>query len=331
MTTLYVIEPGARVEKEYHRLAVVKDDEILMRVPLNWVTQVVLVGRSGVTTSAMHALLRRGISLLMVTRTGRLLGRLVPPVSANLKLRQAQYHRNDDDEFVLGWARNIVAGKIRNQRVLARRLVRHRGWHEEIETLDLLGDAIKRASNAESPDTLLGIEGLAARLYFGIYRRALPPEWEFDKRTRRPPKDPVNALLSLGYTFLGYAMMTALEVVGLDPYLGFFHAEKHGRPALALDLIEEFRSPIVDSMVLDTLSHRVLRPHHFVRGNDGWVLTPGGLRVFLSRFTQKLESKIRIRELGRSISYRKLLEVQARKAAHRILGESDGYKPFRAR
>lgn len=332
MPTLYVVEPGARLEKEYSRLLVTKQDEILLRLPLQRVTQVVLVGRVGVTTPALHALLRAAVPLLIVNRSGRLQGRLLPPTAANLPLRQEQFRRNDNAAFCFALTQAIVAAKIHNQRVLALRLARR---HDHIDGRHLapLKTAIQQTQTAANIDALRGIEGMAARRYFALYRQAFAREWQFTKRTRRPPKDPVNALLSLGYTFLTQNMMMALEAVGLDPYLGYFHAEKYNRPALALDLVEEFRAPIVDSLTLDLLNHRLLQAKDFTKepGQAGVFLTTRGFRTFLRKYSHKLESEFKSRELGRTISYRKLFEVQARKLARFVQGKDPAYRPFRMR
>ena len=332
MPTLYVLEPGARLEKDYQRLLVVKNDELLMRVPIQRVTQVVLIGRVGATTPALHALLQAEIPLLLVSRSGKLQGRLLPPTAANLPLRQEQYRRNDDHAFCLALTQALVTAKIQNQRVLALRLAR-RHDHIDKQPLHALKTAIAQAKTATHINTLRGIEGSAARRYFAAYRQAFAPEWAFNKRTRRPPKDPVNALLSLGYSFLTQNMMMALEAVGLDPYLGYFHAEKYNRPALALDLVEEFRTPIVDSLVLSLINHRILKATDFTKESSqtGVFLTPHGFRKFLHKYSAKLESEFKSRELGRSISYRKLFEVQARKLAHTIQGNEAAYHPFRMR
>jgi CRISPR-associated protein Cas1 len=161
---------------------------------------------------------------------------------------------------------------------------------------------------------------------------AFPPAWNFEKRTRRPPRDPVNALLSLGYTFLGYAMCAALEIAGLDPYLGYYHQEAYGRPALALDLIEEFRAPVVDSLTLSLIKRRLLQAEDFSADvTDGVRLSKRGLAIFFREFSDKLESEVTPRSIGRPISYRKLLEVQAHRMTNVILGKSPVYEPFEAR
>lgn len=332
MPTLYVIEPGARLEKDYRRLLVTRQDEVLLRVPIERISRVVLVGRVGATTAALHALLAAGIPLLLVNRSGKLLGQLSPPMPANLPLRRDQYRRDADESFCHDLARAIVAGKLRNQRTYARRLAR-RDKAIAVPCLADLDAAVDRVAAAPDLATLRGIEGQAARCFFAVYRRAFAEAWGFKKRTRRPPRDPVNALLSLGYTLLTQNLMTALETVGLDPYLGYFHIETYGRPALALDLAEEFRTPVVDSLTLSLLNHSILRPDDFEPDAEsgGISLSDRGLRVYLDQFSKKLESELYVRELGRRISYRKLFEVQARRLVRLIKGEESSYRPFCAR
>ncbi len=332
MPTLYVIEPDARLEKEYGRLLVTRDDEVILRAPLQGVSQVVLVGNAGATTQALHALLHAGAPLYLVSRTGKPLGCLSPPTGKNIYLRKAQYLKDDDLDFRLAFAKAIVRGKIRNQVTLVRRLLRRRGLQKapDIERMQAL---LFEASRAVSLPSLLGIEGEAAHLYFSIYLRCFNAPWVSQKRTRRPPKDAVNALLGLGYTFLGQAATAALEIVGLDPHLGYFHTEKYGRPALVLDLIEEFRVPVVDSLVLDILNHHALAPDDFQTeaGSGAVLLSANGLRRFVNKFADKLESCITHRKIGRPLSYRKLIEVQARQLAALIRGDCSLYEPFQMR
>ena len=329
MPTLYLLEPDSRLEKEYGRLLVTKEDEVLLRVPIQNVSAVVLVGMAGATTQALHALLGQGAPLFLVRRDGELLGCLTPPTCYNLPLRQAQYRRNDEPDFALALAKEIVAAKIHNQSVLAKRLARRKGQAQTSEVFPGLAARAGKTSevsalNCTQMDSLLGVEGAAANAYFEIYQKAFDPSWKFTKRTRRPPRDPVNALLSLGYTFLGYAMMTALEIVGLDPYLGYFHQEAYGRPALALDLIEEFRAPVVDSLALGLINRRLLQADDFepgIRSPEGVYLTRRGMRIFVREFEDRLETKITAAHVGRPLSYRKLFEFQAHKMANLILGK----------
>jgi CRISPR-associated protein Cas1 len=331
MATLYVTEPGARIEKEYRRLLVTKDDDTLLAVPLGRVSEVVLVGTVGATTPALLMLLDEGIPLSFVTRSGQLRGRLAPPSPKNLPLRHAQYDRARDPAFCLAVGRAIVDGKLRNSRALAYRIRRARPqiaaeWLERIER------AVEAVAQAGDLDTLRGVEGSAAKAYFEVLRQALRPEMTFEKRTRRPPRDPVNALLSLGYTLLTQNLITACEVVGLDPYDGFFHADKYGRPALALDLVEEFRGPVVDSVVQLVVNKRVVGPGDFEEGREGGIyLSDRGLRKFLEQYTHRLNTEIVHPYHERRLTYQRVFEVQARLLAKTIQGELDRYVPFRVR
>jgi len=331
MATMYVTEQGARIEKEYRRLLVTKEDEVLLRTPLSHVSHVVLVGRVGATTPALLTLLDAGVGLTLISRTGKLRGHLTPPVAKNIPLRHHQYERAQDPAFCLEVARAVVGGKLRNQRTLARRLCRSRTGVDDT-LVERITAAIKGAATAEDMATLRGLEGAGARAHFGILRQALEPGWCFEKRVRRPPTDPVNALLSLAYTLLGSSLMAALEVVGLDPYDGFFHADKYGRPALALDLVEEFRSVIADSVVLTLVNKDILEVDNFEKAAKGGVcLRQKGLRKFFQQYTARLNTKVLHPLAGRRLTYQQVFEVQARLMRKVIEGGIDRYRPFVAK
>jgi len=326
MSTLYVTETGARLEKEYHRLAVFKDDELLQRVPLAQVSEVVLVGSVGITTPAMIALLEAGVVLSIIRPNGQLLGRLTPPSFRNIPLRHQQFRRATDPAFCLEASKAMVSGKLRNQRTLARRLCRAQPPPDG-DLVDYITRALKQVEQVVDLDSLRGLEGSAAKVYFDILRHALPPEWESRRRSRRPPQDPFNALLSLGYTLLGQSMMTAIEVAGLDPYDGFFHADKYGRPALALDLIEEFRSVIVDSVVITVIRKRILKPDDFQKSGEGVFLKSHALRRFLAQYIARLQTEVIHPLADRRLTYQKCFEVQAR-LLRKAIEEGVPYRPF---
>jgi len=329
MPTLYVTEPGARIEKEYKRILVMsKDEEALFSAPLVHVTDVVIVGSVGVTTQAMLSLLEAGVSFSIVSRAGKLLGRLMPPSEGNIFLRREQYKRAADPSFCFPIAKAIVVGKLKNQRTFAKRILR---TNPEIpkKVVEQLDRTIAEAENETDMERLRGREGIGAKAYFEILRAALPKEWEFKTRSRRPPKDPANALLSLGYSLLTQNMMTALEVVGLDPYDGFFHADVYGRPALALDLVEEFRSLIVDSVVLTATKNRIITPDELEIGAEGgFYLKPRALKTFLRQYNTRLQTNIIHPQAGRAITYQKCFEVQARQLRRVIEGKEKEYAPF---
>jgi CRISPR-associated protein Cas1 len=258
-------------------------------------------------------------------------GRLAPPRHKNLGLRHAQYDRARDAVFCLAVARAIVDGKLRNSRALAYRIRRS---HPEVAAawLQRLEEAVAAVVEAEDMDVLRGVEGAAAKAYFSVLRGALREEMTFSRRTRRPPRDPANALLSFGYTLLTHNLMTACEVVGLDPYDGFFHADKYGRPALALDLVEEFRGPVVDSVVQLVINKRIIGPEDFVEGRNGGIyLRYRPLGKFLRQYTKRLNTEIIHPYYGRRLTYQRIFEVQARLMAKTIQGELDSYRPFRVR
>ncbi len=348
MSTLYVTEPGARVEKEYGRILVSKDDAVLLAVPIAQVSEVVLTGGVGVTTPAMLSLLDNGTGLTLIASGGRLRGRLIAAEARNLPLRHKQYARSADESFCTAVSRAIVIGKLKNSRTLARRILRGRRMAAQIATagegdaaangeantaeLIRINQALTQATTAQDTAALRGIEGFGSRAYFTVLKAALRAELTFEKRTRRPPRDPANALLSLAYTLLTNALFTACEVAGLDPYDGFFHADKYGRPALALDLVEEFRSVVADSVVLTVVNNRMVSEDDFVWGEDGGVyLTGGSLRMFVKQFGRRLNTPVFHPDAGRALSYQKVFEIQARRLRKCIETGEAGYRPFVAK
>jgi CRISPR-associated protein Cas1 len=325
---MYVTEPGARIEKEYRRILVTRRDEVLKVAPLPRVSEVVLVGYVGATTPALLMLLDAGVGLTFVTRSGRLRGRLVPPMPKNIPARQAQYAMAQDPSFCLRLARAIVGGKLRNSRALARRLARSRPEVDDAPIGEITR-CLKALPAAPDMDRVRGLEGQAARAYFAVWRQAFSGELRFPRRSRRPPKDPINALLGLGYSLLTQNLMTACEVVGLDPYDGFFHADKHGRPALALDLVEEFRAVVVDSVVQTLVNKRILDRDDFEPGAKGGVyLRRRGLRRFFEQYSRRLATRVIHPYYDRRLSYQQCFEVQARLLRKVIQGELDSYPPF---
>jgi CRISPR-associated protein Cas1 len=328
MATLYVTEQGARVEKEYRRFLVTKGDEVLLAVPAARVDHVVLVGNVGVTTPALLSLLREGVGLSLVSRAGQLRGRLTPPTGGNIPLRHQQYQRAQDPAFCLALGKTVVGGKLRNCLALARRIVRGR---PEIDPAPLarISECLRRLAEADDLATARGLEGEGSRAYFAVYRAALAPGLGFEKRTRRPPKDPANALLSLGYTLLTNNLTTACEVVGLDPYDGFFHSDKYGRPALALDLVEEFRGVIVDSVVMNVVNRGMLKAGDFEPGPGGGVyLKPKAMKTFFRQYSARLNIEVAHPIAGRRLTYQKCFEVQARLIRGVIEDKRESYRPF---
>jgi CRISPR-associated protein Cas1 len=328
MPNLYVTQQGARIETEQGRILVTKHDEVLLSVPAINVDQIVLIGNVGITTPALDVLFDRQIGLLFLNRKGEFKGRLSGELPRNVELRQMQYRRADDPVFCLELSRRLVEGKIRNSRTLLQRRQRDR----DIPCPEIIGlqELLDDLASVTTQNILLGMEGQAGRLYFAGLRRFIPPAWHFAQRNRRPPRDPVNALLSIAYTLLHEHCCSALLACSLDPAVGFLHKPRYGRDSLASDLMEEFRTVIADAVVMTLLGNRMVTPVDF-------TVLPGDRGVFVGRdvwkqmqvqFWKRLEREVRLPGIERGLSYRKLLEVQARKLRRAIEGEAEMYESF---
>jgi CRISPR-associated protein Cas1 len=251
----------------------------------------------------------------------------------NVELRLAQYRAASDPEACLGIARGLVASKIRNSRTLLRRNL---GEADPV-VFSQLDQLARKAESAAALDTLLGIEGSAARVYFGAFsgmlkgNEALHSTFDLDGRNRRPPKDPINALLSFAYALLTKDFAVTLSTVGLEPLLGFYHQPRFGRPALALDLMEEFRPLIADSVVIGAVNNGVFTDSDFVRGPGSVALKPDARKRFLLAYERRMDQLVTHPVFGYRISYRRVLEVQARLLGRVLLGEIEHYPAFRTR
>ncbi len=265
MSTLFVSGPDVTIRRVSRRLVVERDGAAPQEARLRELDRVVLQGNVQVTAPAVTALLDAGVETVYLSPSGSLRGRLQPAEGKNVLVRLAQFRRYDEPEFRLRISRSIVDAKIRN----TRSLVQHHYWNHREERLQLTIDQLARRRTtlhqATSPDMLRGIEGDAARIYFAAFGGMVRSELAFNGRSRRPPRDPVNALLSFGYTLVAGELAGAAAGQGLDPYLGYFHEVDYGRPSLALDLVEEFRQPVVDRLVLSLINRQVLKADHFER------------------------------------------------------------------
>lgn len=328
MNTLYVTEPGAVVRLSSHSLLVCKGKEKLAQMPLIRLEAVLLFGPVQITTQAMEALLEEGIEVAFLTLSGKLRGRLHSISAKNVFVRLAQYERALDDEFVLQTAKIIVRAKLSHAEKL---LVRYAARLEDEQlgqSLAAIKAARRRVERVQSVGSLMGVEGGAAAAYFRAFGRLIHGDFTFHERSRRPPKDPVNALLSLGYTLVFNELFALAAAHGLDPYLGFLHGAAYGRPSLALDLEEEFRAPVVDRFVLKLINRRILQPQHFAPGADGGVyLTAEGRTLFFSHYEKLLRGAAGERK---EISLRDLLKRQVRRMASAIKNR-EPYEPFRWR
>lgn len=337
MPSLYVTEVGATVSREGGRLLVTKQDEVLAALPITRVDNLVLVGNVGVTTPAFGLLLDHGVSVVFLSRTGAFRGRLSGDLGTHLAVRQSQYRRAEDSEFCLALGRVLVEAKIRNSRTRCLRLDETNADPVVLKAAADMERLIDRLPEAADRNALMGMEGSAARAYFGVLRRYVRPPWTFTRRARRPPPDPVNALFSLVYVLLHESCYAALAVAGLDPTRGFFHQSQSGRAALALDLMEVFRPVVADSVVLTLLNKRMLTPDDFAPASPGpgVVLNREGWRVVADQYGQRMATLVQVPgapgAMTRRVSYQKLLEAQSRALRRYVLGEADAFEPFLAK
>lgn len=300
MSVLYVTEMGSHLEKSGNRINIKKGNEQINSLPVEKVESIVLIGPSHLTTPLTTELLKKEIPVTWLSSTGKFFGRLEPTTGVNIERQREQFRRGDDNDFCLTLAKSVIIAKIKNSTVLLRRWNRERNIPHIEETIQDLKILINKAAKAEEIDQLMGYEGHSSKKYFQAMGKLVQKGFEFNRRTRQPPTDPFNSLLSFGYTLLFYEIYTSVVTKGLHPYAGFLHKIKYGHPALVSDLIEEWRAPVVDSLVMNLISNEKILAEDF----DSPEYEKGG--VYLKReaakvFIKHFESKIR--NTGRYLSY----------------------------
>jgi CRISPR-associated protein Cas1 len=327
---LYVTEPGARVGVDGEEL-VVRGKESSTKARLPNTSHVSVFGNAQISTQAMRRLFERGIGVSFLSTGGWLYGRATGTDSNNVDLRLAQYRGVTDPATKSGLARNFVEAKIRNCRTMVRR--NHAAPSPVV--LFELDQLARKAAECESTESLLGIEGAAARTYFSAFAGMLSEHdvgtFDMNGRNRRPPKDPINALLSFAYSMLTRDVTVALGSAGLDPLLGFYHRPRFGRPALALDLMEELRPILADSVVITAINTRVVDEGSFIRHPTGVALTPAARKAMVLAHERRMDQLVTHPVFGYQISWRRVLEVQARLLGRFLLGEIPRYPQLRPR
>ena len=329
---LYVTEPGARVGKSRGRIEVTREGAILASVRPVDVSQICVFGNVQVTTQLVNSMLREGIPICWFSHGGWFNGMACQPDGKHVELRMRQVARASTGRVDI--AREVVRAKISNSRTILQRNA-HERPEEVLRSLSGLAQSARSVATVES---LLGIEGTAARLYFGSFTSMLRTPtslpggvFEFSGRNRRPPTDAVNCLLSFCYSLLVKDVTSTLHTVGLDPYIGFYHRPRFGRPALALDLCEEFRPIIAESTVLRLINNGEVSSSSFITRSGGVALTSSGRRAVLAAYERRLAQEVTHPIFGYKVSYRRVLEVQARLLAASLLGEIDTYTSFTTR
>jgi len=333
---VYVQAYKAKVAKKAEELEISIDDEKVQTVRLLDTSQVVVMGNVYITTPCLQDLMKRDIPVSWHSFGGWFFGHTVGTGHKNVELRTAQYRASFDDKTCLAIARNLVRAKIQNCRTLLRR-----NWRVEdkpdalLDQLKALADKSQRAVDLQQ---LLGFEGAAAAVYFGAFDQLIKKpddsrqlSFDFTTRNRRPPTDPVNALLSFAYSLLVRTWTVNLTAVGLDAYRGFYHQPRYGRPALALDIMEPFRPLIADSVVLQAINNGEVRPSDFISAAGSVALTDAGRKRFIAAFERRLSQEITHPLFGYKVNYRRLFEIQARLFGRYLLGELQEYPNFTTR
>ena len=336
---LYVDEHGVQIKKTGERLLVVKENDVLRDIPLIHLGQVVISGNVNLTTPAMQTLLHEGIPVVFLSAYGRYHGALTPQVSRNSILRCAQHSVANNPSQCLDVSKAFVQGKLVNMRTM---LQRRKWWATDsadaaleplLANIKAMQAMEKRVRTATELPELLGIEGNASAAYFGSFGFMLKEGMGFDfqRRSRRPPADATNALLSFAYALLTGDLMAAIQTVGLDAYVGFFHQLKYGKPCLALDLMEEFRPIIADSVVITLINNRRIKPEDFTQSHGGWYLKAHRRKAFYAAYEARKNETITHPVFKYKLTFRRAMELQVRLLAKYLMGEIERYTPLTIR
>lgn len=336
LNTLYVTTTDAHVGRDGENVVVRIDGEIRFRIPVHNLESIITFGYTGASPALMHLCAQHGVALSFLSRSGRFLGRVASPTSGNVLLRRRQYAASDREDEALAIARNFIIGKLANSRAVLRRFLRDHASHPDVEKLERAVTNLTRQldglSKAASLDTLRGIEGEGARTYYGVFNHLIldaNSEFRFNGRSRRPPKDPVNTLLSFLYTLLTHDCVAALETVGLDPQVGFLHRMRPGRPSLALDLMEELRSYLADRLTLTMINNRQITLKDFIMKESGAVvMTDEGRKKVIDAWQTRKQQEVTHPFLGEKFAVGLIPHAQAMLLARFLRGDLEAYPPY---
>ncbi len=336
LNTLYVTTPESYIAREGENILVKVNNEVRLRVPIHNLDGVVCFGYMGASPSAMHLCTENGVGLSFLSEHGRFLARVTGETTGNVLLRRKQFRWADNDMERIRLSKRFVMGKIHNSRRVLQRAARDHqvnfGGNQLETAISLLKGTLERLDNSSSVDTIRGIEGEAANTYFACFDNLIVNQKEhfiFSGRVRRPPTDSVNALLSFTYTLLFHECYSALETVGLDPQVGYLHADRSGRESLALDLMEELRPYLADRLVLSIINRRQVNEAGFIQRENGAVQMDEGTRKeLLATWQSRKRDEIMHPFLGERVQIGLVPYVQAMMLARNIRGDNDDYPPF---
>lgn len=333
LNTLYVTTPEAYLAKDGLNVVVTVDKEERFRIPVLNLEGIVTFGYMGASPGLMKLCVDNGVSLVFMSPQGRFIGRIQGAVKGNVLLRKKHYALAEDEKVSLHLSKLFVAGKVFNSRSILRRFIRDHGMDEEVEySVKQLDWSRRCIMDADCMEVLRGEEGRAANVYFGVFNSLIlnqKADFVFEGRSRRPPRDEVNAMLSFVYTLISIEMSAALESVGLDPYVGFMHTLRPGRMSLALDMMEELRAYLGDRLVLSLINRKQVCKSDFIRqGDEGVVMTDDCRKTLLSAWQKRKKEIIEHPYLKEKIPLGLLPYVQARLLSRFLCEELDDYPVF---
>lgn len=336
LNTLYITSENSYLALDGENIVVLDKEIEIGRLPLHNLEGIVSFGYRGTSPALMGACAERNISLCYLTPQGKFLARIVGKVKGNVVLRKKQYESSMNNEQSLEIAKSCIVGKVYNARWVLERAIRDHSMQIDSDKVkkasNQLKDSLKYVSNSQSKDELRGFEGEAAKIYFGVFDELIlqqKKDFIFQGRSKRPPMDNVNALLSFVYTLLTNTITSALETVGLDPYVGYLHTERPGRVSLALDLIEELRPTLADRFVLSLINKRVVSAKDFKKRENGAVLLADDARKkVLTEWQSKKKENLTHPYLQGKVEWGIVPHVQAMLLARYLRGDLDGYPPL---
>lgn len=336
LNTLYLTSPEHYLSLDGENVVILEQQEERARIPLHNLEAIVSFGYRGVSPALMGACAKRNVSLCFMTPQGRFLARVTGEVKGNVVLRKTQYQTSTDLSISLGIAKNCILGKVYNSRWVLERATRDHSLQIDAvrvkQASGYLKQALKSIADCDDMAQLRGYEGEAASIYFGVFNELIlqqKKEFCFSGRNRRPPLDNVNALLSFVYTLLTNSIASALEAVGLDPYVGYMHTDRPGRVSLALDLIEELRPVLADRFVLTLINRKIVSKKDFTKKEDGAVLMSDQARkLVLTEWQNKKKDTIKHPYLDEKVEWGMVPFVQAMLLARYLRGDLDEYPPF---
>lgn len=336
LNTLYVTSPDSYLSRDGENVVILTGDSEKFRIPIHNIEGIVTFGYCGASPALLGLCAERNVSVSFLTEHGKFWGRLSGPVKGNVLLRRKQFRMADNEIIALEISRILIAGKISNCRNILQRAIRDHGSEIDINDLtqasELLASRQKQALKAGNAMLLRGIEGEAANIYFGVFNNLIinqKEDFSINGRTRRPPKDNVNALLSFAYALLANEIQSAIESVGLDPYVGFLHTDRPGRPSLALDLMEEFRPYLADRLVLSLINRRQVSGKGFLnRDESGVIMDEETRKEVITAWQKRKQEEIQHPFLNEKMQIGLLPYAQALLFSRFIRGDLDNYPVF---